>query len=62
MRHDYIETHLEKHEYIEGPEALENFKRLARTVFRAKKTSVQAQPKKAATKAVRRRPSGKDKA
>ena len=62
MKHDYIETHLAKHEYIEGPQALENFKRLARTVFQAKKTVGQVQPKKAAKKVVRRKPSGKDKA
>jgi hypothetical protein len=62
VKHDYIETHLAKHEYIEGPQALENFKRLARTVFQAKKTSVQAKPKKAAKKTVRHKPSGKDKA
>ena len=40
MKHDYIETHLAKHEYIEGWQATANFERLARTVFRAKKTVV----------------------
>ena len=48
MKHDYIETHLAKNEYIEGPQATKNFERLARTVFQAKKTVVQAkeQPEK----------------
>ena len=52
MKHDYIETHLAKHEYIEGWQATANFERLARTVFRAKKTVVptKAQPKKRALK------------
>lgn len=45
---DYLETHLAKYEYIEGQKATENFERLARAVFRAKKTSVLATPKKRA--------------
>ena len=40
MKHDYIETHLEKHEYIEGPQALANFNRVATAVFQSKKTVV----------------------
>lgn len=43
-----METHLAKYEYIEGRKATENFDRLARTVFRAKKTAVLATPKKRA--------------
>ena len=50
-----------KPEYHEGIKATENFERLARAVFQAKKTVVSAKPPKAA-KAVRRKPSGKDKA
>jgi hypothetical protein len=61
MKHDYLETHLAKHEYIEGRQATENFERLTRTIFQAKKTVVppKAQPKK---KRVSRRKSGKDEA
>ena len=61
MKHEYIETHLAKHEYIEGPQATANFERLARTVFQAKKTVVRAKvkPKK---RAGPRRKSGNDKA
>ena len=40
MKHDYIETHLEKHEYIEGPQALANFNRVATAVFQSKKKVV----------------------
>jgi len=45
-----IEDHLAKHEYIEGPQATENFKRLARAVFQAKKTVVSAKAKKQASR------------
>jgi len=55
-KNDYLETHLAKYEYIEGPESTENFERLARTVFRAKKTTVLAVPKKQASRKKR----GKD--
>ncbi len=60
MKHDYIETHLAKHEYIEGPQATKNFERLARAVFQAKKITALplAQPKKKA----RKRAPGKGKA
>jgi hypothetical protein len=37
MKHEYIETHLSKHEYIEGPQALANFNRVATAVFQSKK-------------------------
>jgi hypothetical protein len=37
MKHEYIETHLAKHEYIEGREATENFNRVATAVFQSKK-------------------------
>jgi len=37
MKHEYMDIHLAKHEYIEGPEATENFKRVARAVFRPKR-------------------------
>ena len=60
MKHDYIETHLEKHEYIEGPQALANFNRVATAVFQSKKKAVPgavAVKKKAA-----KRKSGKAKA
>jgi hypothetical protein len=61
MKHEYIETHLAKHEYIEGPQALANFNRVATAVFHSKKTV--APPKAQATKKrVSRRKSGKDKA
>jgi hypothetical protein len=59
LKHEYLETHLAKHEYIEGPQATENFESLARAVFQAKKTvaPVKAMPKKKV-----RKTSGKDKA
>jgi hypothetical protein len=52
MKHEYIETHLAKHEYIEGTQALENFNRVATAVFRSKKTVVpdEVKPKKKAAK------------
>ena len=59
MKHDYIETHIAKHEYIEGPQATKNFERLARAVFRAKKTVVHAS---AVAKKKTSRKSGKGKA
>jgi len=40
VKHEYIETHLAKHEYIEGPQALANFNRVATAVFQSKKTAV----------------------
>jgi hypothetical protein len=52
-----------KHEYHEGPKAAEAFERLGRALFQAPKTVLTKKPKKAAKKkAVRHRPSGKDKA
>ena len=60
MTNDYIETHLEKHEYIEGPKAAEAFERLGRALFQAPKT-VLTKPKKAAKKAVRRKARAKGK-
>lgn len=57
MRHDYIETHLEKHEYIEGPQATANFERLARKVFQAKK--IVASPVVLPKKKARKRAPGK---
>ena len=59
MKHDYLETHLAKHEYIEGPQATKNFERMAKAVFRAKKRVVQAS---AAPKKKTLRKSGKGKA
>jgi hypothetical protein len=62
MNHEHIKKHIAKYDYIEGPEALENFKRLARTVFQAKKTvapPVKVTPKKRVS---RPKKSGKDKA
>ena len=56
MKHDYLKTHLAKHEYIEGPEALENFNRVATAVFQSKKTVSPA--KKAAKKQAVKRKSG----
>jgi hypothetical protein len=50
-----------KHEYREGPEAAEAFERLGRALFQAPKTVFPKRPKKAVKKAVRRKPSGKDK-
>jgi len=55
---NYLETHLAKYKYIEGPKATENFKRLARTVFQARKTVALATPKKQASRKKR----GKDEA
>lgn len=56
-----LESHIAKYEYIEGPEATANFERVARAVFRAKKTVVRAKtrPKK---KAAPRKSSGRHKA
>jgi hypothetical protein len=56
-----LESHIAKYEYIEGLEATANFERVARAVFQAKKTVVQAktQPKK---KAAPRKSSGRHKA
>ena len=51
-----------KSEYQEGAEAAAAFERLGRALFQAPKT-VLTKPRKAAKKkAVRRKPSGKDKA
>lgn len=61
MRHEYIETHLTKHEYIEGQQATDNFERVAKAVFQATKTV--APPKAQATKKRVSRPkSGKGEA
>jgi hypothetical protein len=60
VKHDYIETHLAKHEYIEGPQALANFNRVAKAVFQSKKKTVVPAPAKA-KKASSRKP-GKGKA
>jgi len=46
-----------KAEYKEGPEARENFERLAKAVFRVSKAQKKRQPKKATA----RKTSGKDK-
>jgi hypothetical protein len=51
-----------KPEYREGTKAAEAFERLGRALFQAPKTVLPKKPKKAAKKAVRRKPSGKDKA
>jgi len=52
MKHDYIETHPEKHEYIEGSEALERFKILMGRAFQAPKGKTPfAKAKKSGTKA-----------
>ena len=51
-----------KPEYHEGHEAAEAFERLGRALFQAPKTVLTKRPKKAAKKAVRRKPPGKDKA
>ena len=68
MKHDYIETHLAKHEYIEGPEALERFKSLMTQVLRtpkgkspfAKPKAIKKVARKAALKKrVSRKESGK---
>jgi hypothetical protein len=58
MKHDYIETHLAKHEYIEGPQALANFNRVATAVFQSKKKTV-VPDKVAAKKKAAKRKSGK---
>jgi len=50
-----------KPEYQEGPKAAEAFERLGRALFQAPKTVLSKKPKKAVKKAVRRKPSGKDK-
>jgi hypothetical protein len=57
MKHDYIETHLAKHEYVEGPQALANFNRVATAVFQSKKTV--APGAGAAKKKAAKRKSGK---
>jgi hypothetical protein len=59
MKDDYIETHLEKHAHIEGPQALANFNRVATAVFQSKKKTVDAAPEKA--KKASSRKSGKGK-
>ena len=52
-----------KTEYHEGPKAAEAFERLGRALFQAPKTVLTKKPMKAAKKeAVRRKPSGKDRA
>ena len=52
-----------KHEYHEGPEALENFKRGMEALFKVPKSAVQAKKKQARKPATLRKPmkSGKDK-
>jgi hypothetical protein len=51
-----------KPEYHEGAKAAEAFEQLGRALFQAPKTVLSQRPKKAAKKAVRHKPSGKDKA
>ena len=51
-----------KHEYHEGAKAAEAFERLGRALFQAPKTVLTKKPKKSTKKAVRRKPSDKDKA
>jgi hypothetical protein len=51
-----------KYEYHEGAKAAEAFERLGRALFQAPKTVLTKKPKKALKKAVRHKPSGKDKA
>jgi len=51
-----------KPEFYEGPKAADAFERLGRALFQAPKTVLAKKPKKAAKKAVRHKPSGKDKA
>jgi hypothetical protein len=52
MKHDYIETHLAKHEYIEGREALERFKTLMSQALQTQKSSTPFAKPKATKKAV----------
>jgi hypothetical protein len=51
-----------KPEYVEGSEASQNFISLGRALFQAPETVLTKKPAKAAKKAIRRKPSGKDKA
>ena len=55
MNHEHIKKHIAKYDYIEGPEATENFNRVATAVFQSKKTTVPGvmAPKK--KKAVKRK-------
>jgi hypothetical protein len=50
-----------KAEYKEGPEARENFERLAKSVFAAPKPERKAEKKRQPKKATARKTSGKDK-
>ena len=54
--------HMNPDKYHEGPKAAEAFERLGRALFQAPMTVFPKKPKKAAKKAVRHKPSGKDKA
>jgi hypothetical protein len=47
---------MKQREYVEGPEALENFKRLARAILQAKKSK-----KKEPKGAIRKKPTKSDK-
>jgi hypothetical protein len=65
MNREHIKKHIAKYDYIEGPEATENFNRVATAVFQSKKKAVPVEivpvkdvPKK---RTLRRKP-GKDKA
>jgi hypothetical protein len=48
VNHEHLKKHIAEHEYIEGPQATENFNRVATAVFQSKKTV--APPAKAAPK------------
>jgi hypothetical protein len=50
-----------KAEYKEGPEASENFERLAKALFQAPKTVTKRRAKRQPKKATSRKKSGKDK-
>jgi len=50
-----------KAEYKEGPEASENFERLAKALFQAPKTVTKVRAKRQPKKATSRKKSGKDK-
>lgn len=62
MNHAHIKKHIAKYDYIEGPQATENFNRVATAVFQSKKKTVVLPKAQTTKKRVSRPKSGKDKA
>jgi hypothetical protein len=60
VNHEHLKKHIAENEYVEGPEALANFNRVATAVFQSKKKTAASAPAKA--KKATSPKSGKEKA